>query len=176
MPVVAVSGHGQVEGVTNIVVDHRRAAAQALAHLRALGHRRVAFIKGQAFSSDTAVRWQSIRAAARAERIAVDPALVGQLEGNSPLPDPGYAAARGLLRVRPRATALFAFNDISALGAIRAIREAGLRVPEDVSVRGIRRHPERRLPAPGADDDPPAALRDGAARRRYPGGAHRAAR
>ena len=61
VPVVAVSGHGRVEGVTNIVVDHGRAAAQALAHLRALGHRRVAFIKGQPFSSDTAVRWQTIR-------------------------------------------------------------------------------------------------------------------
>jgi len=87
VPVVAVSGHGRVEGATNIVVDHGRAAAQALAHLRALGHRRVAFIKGQPFSSDTAVRWQTIRAAARAERIAIDPALVGQLDGNSPLPD-----------------------------------------------------------------------------------------
>ena len=61
VPVVAVSGHGRVESVTNIVVDHDRAAAQALAHLRALGHRRVAFIKGQPFSSDTAVRWQTIR-------------------------------------------------------------------------------------------------------------------
>jgi len=93
--------------------DHGRAAAQALAHLRALGHRRVAFIKGQSLSSDTAVRWQTIRAAARAERMAIDPALVGQLDGNSPLPDLGYMAARALLRVRPRATALFAFNDMA---------------------------------------------------------------
>ena len=149
MPVVAVSGHGQVAGVTNIVVDHGRAAAQALAHLRALGHRRVAFIKGQPFSSDTAVRWQTIRAAARAERIAIDPALVGQFDGNSPLPDLGYAVARGLLRVRPRATALFAFNDISALGAIRAIREAGLRVPEDVSVLGFDDIPSAAYQHPG---------------------------
>ena len=131
------------------MVDHGRAAAQALAHLRALGHRRVAFIKGQPFSSDTAVRWQTIRAAARAERIAIDPALVGQLDGNSPLPDLGYAVARGLLRVRPRATALFAFNDISALGAIRAIREAGLRVPEDVSVLGFDDIPSAAYQHPG---------------------------
>ena len=84
------------------MIDHGRADAQALAHLRALGHCRVAFIKGQAFSSDTAIRWQTIRAAARVERIAIDPALVGQLEGNSPLPDLGYAVTPGLLRVRPR--------------------------------------------------------------------------
>jgi LacI family transcriptional regulator len=149
VPVVAVSGHGAVDGVTNIVVDHRRAAAQAMAHLRALGHRRVAFIKGQPFSSDTGVRWQTIRAAARAERIPIDPALVGQLHGNSPLPDLGYAAMQGLLRVRPRATALFAFNDISALGAIRAIRETGLRVPEDVSVIGFDDIPSAAYQHPG---------------------------
>ena len=149
VPVVAVSGHSQVEGVTNIVVDHGRAAAQALAHLRALGHRRVAFIKGQPFSSDTAVRWHTIRAAARAERIAIDPALVGQLTGNSPLPDLGYLAARALMRVRPRATALFAFNDISAMGAIRALRENGLRVPEDVSVLGFDDIPSAAYQHPG---------------------------
>lgn len=137
VPVVAVSGHQRTPGVTNIVVDHERAAAEALAHLRALGHRRVAFIKGQAFSSDTAVRWRTIRAAARASGIAIDAALVGQLDGDSPLPDLGRTVTARLLAVRPRFTALFAFNDISALGAIRAIREAGLRVPEDVSVIGF---------------------------------------
>ena len=76
------------------MVDHGRAAAQALAHLRALGHRRVAFIKGQAFSSDTAVRWRTIREAARAHGLPIDPALVGQLDGDSPLPDLGYAVTR----------------------------------------------------------------------------------
>ena len=170
VPVVAVSGHGRVEGVTNIVVDHGRAAAQARAHLRALGHRRVAFIKGQSFSSDTAVRWQTIRAAARAERMAIDPALVGQLDGDSPLPDLGYAAARVLLRVRPRATALFAFNDISAMGAIRAIREAGLRVPEDVSVLGST---TSRAPPTSIRGDRQPLYEMGRAPP-IPGGAHRA--
>jgi DNA-binding LacI/PurR family transcriptional regulator len=137
VPVVAVSGHDDLAGVTNIVLDHARAASQALAHLRELGHRRIAFIKGQRFSSDTAVRWQTIREAARALRLSVDRALVGQLDGESALPDLGYAVTERLLAVRPRFTALFAFNDISALGAIRAIRERGLRVPEDVSVVGF---------------------------------------
>jgi len=137
VPVVSVSGLQRTPGVTNIVVDHERAAADALAHLRALGHRRVAFIKGQPFSSDTAIRWRTIREAARSCGLRIDAALVDQLEGDSPLPDLGHAAARRLLAVRPRFTALFAFNDVSALGAIRAIREAGLRVPEDVSVIGF---------------------------------------
>jgi DNA-binding LacI/PurR family transcriptional regulator len=137
VPVVAVSGDDELEGVTRIVVDHARAASHALAHLAQLGHRRIAYLKGQRFSSDTVVRWATIRAAAKAQRLPIDRALVGQLEGESPLPDLGYTAAKRLLAVRPRFTALFAFNDISALGAIRAIREAGLRVPEDVSVVGF---------------------------------------
>ena len=65
VPVVAVSGHRHTEGVTNIVLNHERAAFVALEHLAALGHKRVAFIKGQAFSSDTAVRWRAIRAGAQ---------------------------------------------------------------------------------------------------------------
>src|SRR5437016_7150670 len=58
IPVVSVSGHREVEGVTNIVLDHALAAHLALEHLVQLGHRKVAFIKGQEFSSDTEVRWQ----------------------------------------------------------------------------------------------------------------------
>jgi len=63
--------------------------------------------------------------------------LVAQLEGDSPSPDIGYKAAKELLKSGKRFTALFAFNDISAIGAIHAFREAGLRVPEDVSVVGF---------------------------------------
>jgi DNA-binding LacI/PurR family transcriptional regulator len=137
VPVVAVSGHDEVTGLTNIVLDHAAAASHALAHLKALGHTRIAYIKGQRFSSDTTVRWTTIREAARAQRLPVDRALVGQLDGESPLPDLGFSVTQRLLEVRPRFTALFAFNDISALGAIRAIREHGLRVPEDVSVVGF---------------------------------------
>src|SRR5580693_5430097 len=61
VPSVAVSGHREVPGVTNIVLNHSRAACLALQHLTKLGHRKMAFIKGQEFSSDTAVRWESVR-------------------------------------------------------------------------------------------------------------------
>jgi DNA-binding LacI/PurR family transcriptional regulator len=149
VPVVAVSGHAEVEGLTNIVLDHEHAASKAIAHLHQLGHRRIAFIKGQPFSSDTQVRWRTIREACKTLRVTVDKALVAQLDGNSPLPDLGYAATQTLMRARPRFTALFAFNDISALGAIRAIREAGLRVPEDVSVVGFDDIPSAAYMNPG---------------------------
>src|SRR6266516_320265 len=58
VPLVTVSGHREVPGVTNIVLNHEHAAIIALQHLYQLGHRKIAFIKGQEFSSDTAVRWK----------------------------------------------------------------------------------------------------------------------
>jgi LacI family transcriptional regulator len=69
--------------------------------------------------------------------IPVRPELVAQLEGDDPSPEPGYLATRRLLEAGGCFTAVFAFNDISAIGAIRTLREAGYRVPEDVSVVGF---------------------------------------
>jgi len=137
IPVVTVSGHNHVPGVTNIVLNHERAAEGALRHLFQLGHRQIAFIKGQEFSSDTEVRWANIERAAQEMKLPISPALVAQLKGDSPTPEPGYQATRKLLAAGKRFTALFAFNDISAMGAMRALREAKLRVPVDVSVMGF---------------------------------------
>jgi len=133
VPVVTVSGHNEVKGVTNIVLDHAHAAQVALNHLSQLGHRKIAFIKGQEFSSDTEVRWQAIREAAAALKLGVSAKLVIQLEGDSPSPELGYKVTKRLLANHESFTALFAFNDISAMGAVRAIRDAGMRVPEDIS-------------------------------------------
>ena len=137
LPTIAISRHNDVEGVTNIALDHDRAATLALEHLVELGHRRIAFIKGQDFSSDTEVRWQAIREAALRLDLKVRPGLVAQLEGNSPSPELGYVAARKLLAAHEPFTALFTFNDVSAVGAIRAFTEASYRVPEDISVVGF---------------------------------------
>jgi LacI family transcriptional regulator len=137
VPIVSVSGHKHLPGVTNISLNHGRAARLALDHLHALGHRKIAFIKGQVFSSDTEVRWKAVRTAAEELRIVVEENLTVQLESDSPTPQPGYDMTCKLLKTAPEFTALFAFNDISALGAIRALREAGRKVPEDVSVIGF---------------------------------------
>ena len=137
LPVVAVSGHKHVAGVTNISLNHSRAARLALDHLNGLGHRKIALIKGQAFSSDTEVRWKAVRAAAQELGLGVDEKLTVQLESESPTPQPGYEMTCKLLKSGAQFTAMFVFNDISALGAIRALREAGRRVPEDVSVIGF---------------------------------------
>ena len=137
VPLVAVSGHRDVPGVTNIVLDHPRAAALAMEHLTKLGHQKMAFIKGQAFSSDTAIRWDSVCTAAERLGVPMKDCLVGQLEGESSSPELGYQVTRKIIASGEPFTALFAFNDISAIGAIQALREAGHRVPQDVSVVGF---------------------------------------
>jgi DNA-binding LacI/PurR family transcriptional regulator len=137
VPAVAVSGHKRVPGATNLVLNHDSAAELGLRHLMEWGHRRIAFIQGQTFSSDSEVRWDAIRSAAARLRLDIDPELVTRLEGDSPSPQTGYCAVRKLIGRGASFTALWAFNDISAIGAIRALMESGRRVPVDVSVLGF---------------------------------------
>src|ERR1700721_2179562 len=137
VPVVTVSGHNDVKGVTNIVLNHQRAAEVALKHLIHLGHHHIAFMKGQEISSDTEVRWANIEKVASQLGLSISSSLVAQLEEDSPSPEVGLKATKRLLSSHEPFTALFAFNDISAMGAIRALRQAGLRVPDDVSVAGF---------------------------------------
>jgi DNA-binding LacI/PurR family transcriptional regulator len=137
LPTVAVAGHARVEGVTNVVLDHKRAARLALNHLKELGHEDIAFIRGQTVSSDSTVRWNAICEAAQEMNIQVRPELTIQLEGTDSTPAIGYPFAKQLLARKHPFTALFAYNDISAIGSIWAIKETGLRVPQDISVMGF---------------------------------------
>lgn len=137
VPVVSISGHNLRDGVINIELDHDMAADLALSHLKSLGHKHIAFIKGQAFSSDTNLRWQAIVRAAEALHIEIEERLVVQLQSPEPGPAPGQEVTRLLLQRNHPFSAIFAFNDVTAIGAISALREAGLRVPKDISVLGF---------------------------------------
>jgi len=137
LPTVAVAGHRHVPGVTNITIDHKAAARLALTHLLKHGHSEIAFLKGQKDSSDSKVRWTAICEVAKELGVRVRPELTVQIETDLPTPELGYPSARKLLARNEHFTALFAYNDISAIGAIQAFQEAGLRVPEDVSVVGF---------------------------------------
>jgi DNA-binding LacI/PurR family transcriptional regulator len=137
LPTVAIAGHERVEDVTNIILDHKRAARLALEHLRGLGHQEIAFIRGQTLSSDSAVRWDAICGVAKELGIGIRPELTIQLEGTDSTPAIGYPFAKQLLARKQSFTALFAYNDISAIGSIGAFRDAGLRVPQDISVVGF---------------------------------------
>lgn len=137
LPTVAVAGHRRIKSVTNIVLDHDHAASLALRHLADLGHERIAFMKGSAVSADADDRWNAICDVAAKLGIRIRPDLVVQLEGDDPTPNLGYTFAKQLLARKQPFTALFAYNDISAIGSIPALQEAGLRVPDDVSVVGF---------------------------------------
>jgi len=142
VPTVAISGHQRMQGVTNIAVDNRKAAFLALEHLVKLGHKRIAFFKGHPGSADTEYRWRGILKAAATFGIQVRPELVVQLQRGAERPGPsvpeeGYVYAQQLLATGQRFTALFAFNDISGIGAMGAFRDAGLSVPDDISVVGF---------------------------------------
>jgi DNA-binding LacI/PurR family transcriptional regulator len=137
LPTVAVAGHKRVKGVTNIILDHHTAAHLALKHLTEMGHKEIAFMKGPASSSDSEDRWKAIVQVCRQLNISIRPELTLRLEGDTASQDLGYPYANDLLSRNAPFTALFGYNDSSAIGAIRAIHEAGLRVPEDISVVGF---------------------------------------
>jgi LacI family transcriptional regulator len=137
LPTVLVAGHTTLPGVSNVVLDHDLAARLALGHLHQLGHRKIAFIQGQPFSSDSDLRWAATLQAAHELNIEVDDALTVRLSIDSHSPEISYPGIRKLIQSRRPFTAVLCFNDVSAMGSIRALHEAGLRVPEDVSILGF---------------------------------------
>ncbi len=145
LPAVAIAGHMPLDGVTNVVIDNDRAALLALSLLADLGHKRIAFLKGHPNSADTEPRWRANVAAAAALGLEVRPERTLQLGSDAverrftpeEAYEEGHAFGSRLLEVGSPFTALVAFNDVSAIGAMRAFLDAGLRVPEDLSVVGF---------------------------------------
>lgn len=137
LPTVLIAGHTNLPDVTNIMLDHALAAKLALEHLYSLGHRKIVFMKGQSFSTDTGLRWDATLAAAKELGLKVDPELFIELTVDSVSPAISYPQVQELLEKHRDFTAILSFNDVSAMGAIRALHEAGMRVPEDVSVLGF---------------------------------------
>jgi len=137
LPVVAIAGHQRANGVTNVVLDHHRAAELSLRHLYDLGHRTIAYMRGQPYSSDSEARWQGIVEVAKDLGLVIRPELTIQLEKDLTSPELGYPVVKHLLTRHRNFTAFLSFNDIAAIGCIRALHDVGLRVPQDVSVVGF---------------------------------------
>src|SRR6201986_4981878 len=137
LPVVAIAGHQRVNGVTNVVLDNHRAAELSLRHLYDLGHRTIAYMRGQPYSSDSEARWKGIVEVARDLGLLIRPELTIQLEKDLTSPELGYPVVKHLLTRHRNFTAFLSFNDIAAIGCIRALHDVGLRVPQDVSVVGV---------------------------------------
>ncbi len=137
VPVVAVASHRHIEGITNVVLDHARAAELTLTHLYELGHRRIAFMRGQPFSSDSDERWDQLQHYARDLGLVIDPKLVVSLDRDMTSPELGYPVVQQLVASRRPFTAVVAFNDIAAIGSIRALEDLNLHIPLDISVIGF---------------------------------------
>jgi LacI family transcriptional regulator, galactose operon repressor len=129
-----------------VVPDNRGGAHLLANHLLRRGHRRIAEIAGPPNFSTTEERSAGLAEALAEAGIARDPALV--VSGHFSR-DGGYEATRQLLRGEARFTAIFAANDMMALGALAALREAGLRVPQDMSLVGFDDLPILRDVVPG---------------------------
>ena len=145
-PVVAVDPH--VGGST--LPDRRRpelrgCAREATRHLLQLGHRRIGFLAGRRDLESARRREAGYRAALDEAGVAFDPALIAV---GAFTQETAAAPARALLALIPRPTAIFAANDQSAIQVLRSATEAGLRVPEDLSVVGFDNIPESALTDP----------------------------
>lgn len=141
VPAVTIGGRRSLAGVTNIILDNDEGVRLALEHLVDLGHRRIAFFKGHAGSIDTELRWKAIMRHTERLGIRINTKLTLQLERLTGTAvsaiEEGCYAAQKLLERSTDFTALLAFNDMSAIGATMAFREAGMSIPKRVSVVGF---------------------------------------
>jgi len=135
MPVVLVNSGAPGSGLPAIGTAHRRGARIAAEHLLALGHRAFGHITAPPAQAAAArMRRAGVRDALRSA--GIDPATLLVVEGDAHV-DGGARAAEMLLAERGPLTAIICYNDLTAIGALRAIRRAGLSVPHDVSVIGF---------------------------------------
>jgi LacI family transcriptional regulator, galactose operon repressor len=117
-----------------ITSDNRNGCRIAVEHLLALGHRRIAYVRGSETFTADAPRLAGFRKAVR--RAGLAPADTPELQGDGRF-EGGERAVRELFRDGRRVTGIACYNDITAIGALRALRNLGMRVPHDVSVIGI---------------------------------------
>lgn len=140
VPIAIVGRDLTSRGISSVLVDNEAGGAMAMRHLVELGHRRIGVIRGPEQMCDSEPRWAGIQKVAAAEGLDLDPRLVVQLPG---LADPtsgfegGLQCAREMLASGRPFSAVIAFDDLTALGVVRGLSEAGLRVPEDCSVMGF---------------------------------------
>jgi LacI family transcriptional regulator len=126
--------------VSSVMVDNEAGGRLALEHLYKLGHRKIAFIRGPKTLIDSGPRWKGIQKFAHTAGLEIDSNLILQLpeafDPNSGF-EGGFRLTEELLQKRKKFTALVAFDDLTALGAIRALNKGGIRVPEQCSVVGF---------------------------------------
>lgn len=134
VPVVFVGARPRVSNISSVALDDQNAGQIATQHLLDLGHHRIALLTGPLVEDCSQDRQIGYESALQAAGLSLDPSLI--LEGDWSATS-GYEAVHRWLENGVSFTALFAQNDRMAVGAIRALQESGLRVPQDVSVIGF---------------------------------------
>jgi LacI family transcriptional regulator len=131
IPLVLIGRHPYLHEVSSVDVDNREGAAQAVRHLIELGHTRIAAITGPQYMAVAMDRRDGYKQALAAAAMPIRPELIVESDFTQP---GGYRAMQTLLEAVPRPTAVFVGSDPMAVGAVRAMQEQGLRVPEDVAI------------------------------------------
>jgi LacI family transcriptional regulator len=132
MPVVFYDVGMPRKNITNIRVNYRRGMQKLTEYLYSLGHRRLGFIGHHAMLGPINERMKAVL-----DAVAAHPSLDVATAADSDTLEGGRRAARLLLSSKPRPTAIVCVNDLMAVGALRELRDQGLRVPQDVSVTGF---------------------------------------
>ena len=140
IPTAIIGCELKTDLISSVIVDNEVGAYLAVEHLHAMGHRKIAYIRGPKALSDSGPRWKGIKNFAKLVDLEIDPRLVVDLpESRDPISsfEAGYKLTEELILRRRPFTAILAFDDMTAFGAIRALAKAGLRVPEQCSVIGF---------------------------------------
>src|SRR5580693_1297473 len=140
IPTAMIGCELKTDSISSVIVDNEVGGFLALEHLHSLGHRKIAFIRGPKALTDSSPRWRGIRSCAKTLGLELDPRLVVDLpESRDPISsfEAGFKLTENLIEAKRQFTAVLAFDDMSAFGAIRALAKSGLRVPEHCSVMGF---------------------------------------
>jgi LacI family repressor for deo operon, udp, cdd, tsx, nupC, and nupG len=134
-PIVLVNSHSEEEEsyIYSIATDNVRGGRLATEHLLRLGHRRIGYIADPEDLGSNSDRLQGYQQALSAWERDLDPALIVNGDGNL---EGGQRAMHQLLSLSNPPTGVFCYNDLTAIGALHAARQRGLRMPEDISVVG----------------------------------------
>jgi LacI family transcriptional regulator len=140
VPTVIAGRAFEIDSVSTVSVDNEGGAGLALEHLYQLGHREIAFLRGPKALASSGQRWKGIRNFAQSVGLRLDAKRIAELpeslDPNSSF-EAGAQLTMELLRQGKSFTALMAYDDVTALGALRTLKKKGLRVPEDCSVIGF---------------------------------------
>ena len=137
IPCVILGREPETDALSWVATDNQAGTQQALEHLYRLGHRKIAFIRGSSMIVDSHHQWAGICSFAAAAGLELGPRLVVTLSDPFSSYEAGFECTKQLLALQLTFTALVAFDDMTAFGAIRALISAGLRVPLDCSVIGF---------------------------------------